>query len=127
MVLLTYMSIRDAINDWIGQERLYVLTRALPSDPVERAMLISPEIKELVDGPWQDDSMARRCGRLRADLEAFIGGDIITVAWIHLKPKQPTLGDSIPRLTEFSTSEVAILAPPLGYLAPSQRVTLSLR
>jgi hypothetical protein len=92
MVILTYMSIHDAINCWIKQGRLFVLTRALPSDPVERTMLISPEIKELVDGPWQDTSMERRCGRLRADLEAFIGGDIIPVCLNPFEAKTAYFG-----------------------------------
>ncbi len=78
-VLLTYMSIQAEIHNRLQEKRLFHLERALPSDPVERAMFVSPEILELVVGPWDSPDMQGRCGRLRADLESFIGGDTLTI------------------------------------------------
>ena len=72
-VLLTYMSIQDEIQNRLQENRLFRLERALPSDPVGRDML------KLVVGPWNSPDMQGRCGRLRADLESFIGGDTLTI------------------------------------------------
>ena len=67
--LLTYMSIRVEINRRVAEGRLFLLEPVIEGDPVTRTMLITPEIKDLLSGPWEDESVERRVGRLRADLE----------------------------------------------------------
>ena len=42
---------------------------------------MSVELTEMVSGPWDDNQMGERCGRLRADLENFVTGAMMTVAW----------------------------------------------
>ena len=34
----------------------------------------------MVEGPWSDDKAARRGGRLRADLEMFVDGSVVSIA-----------------------------------------------
>jgi hypothetical protein len=79
------MSIRDEINARLIEQppRLFPLERSLKSDPESRSMLISEELKSLLDGPWEHSELRYRAGRLRADLEEFIKGEEITVC---LKP-----------------------------------------
>ncbi len=77
------MSIRDLIDYWIDEGRLFRLEPILDSDPVERTLIISKEIFDLLEGPWQDDSWATRCGLLRGTLETFVKGQRIGVC---LKP-----------------------------------------
>lgn len=74
------MSIRDEIARWVAEKRLFVLEPAIRGDPVERTMVVSAEINELLTGSWMDKDVERRCGRLRADLEMFVKGEMIAVA-----------------------------------------------
>src|SRR5438067_10007944 len=76
--LLTYMSIRDVINDWLDREELFVLTPVLESDPVARILFVSKEIYEAIGG--FGDEVDERMGGLRAHLEVFVTAEIITVA-----------------------------------------------
>jgi hypothetical protein len=73
------MSIRDEINERIAEGRLFNLEPALASDPVERTMLISAEINSHLIGPWPNIIAAKRFGKLRADLEAFVKGEKVAV------------------------------------------------
>jgi hypothetical protein len=54
----------------------------IDSDPVRRTLLISSEIKAVLDGPWPSKSAERRCGELRADLEAFVKGERISACLV---------------------------------------------
>lgn len=69
------MSINDLIEHWISEERLWRLEPTLESDPVDRCLLISSEIKQLIDGPWPDKEWEKRCNYLRAELESFVKGE----------------------------------------------------
>jgi hypothetical protein len=71
------MSIRDVINSRLAERALFLLEPVMPDDPVQRTMLISPEVRHLLSGPWGTDSDARRANRLRADLERFITGQLV--------------------------------------------------
>lgn len=74
------MSIRHEIRDRVSERRLIELSPALTSSPFVRTMLISPAISDLVFGPWENPEHEYRCGRLRADLDMFIDGSVISVA-----------------------------------------------
>lgn len=80
--VLTYMSIRDSISDRIAAGDLFPVEPAMPDDPVRRSMVVSLEIRQLLNGPWWSRGMARRCNELRADLEAFVKGDVIAVCLV---------------------------------------------
>jgi len=77
------MSIRDSIAFWVKEGRLHELRPVFDSDPIRRTMIISTEILELINGPWEDASWERRCGFLRGTLETFVKGQEIGVC---LKP-----------------------------------------
>jgi hypothetical protein len=72
------MSIRDIINDWCGQSELFLLTPVLDSDPIERVLFVSRDIYAAVTD--LGDGVDERMGRLRAHLEVFVRGDVITIA-----------------------------------------------
>jgi hypothetical protein len=71
------MSIRKEINRRLATGALLLLEPALVGDPVERTMLISPEIDRLLSGPWDTETDERRANRLRSDLERFVTGQYI--------------------------------------------------
>jgi hypothetical protein len=74
------MSIYDVIDDLVNTGRLFYLEPVL-DDPVERTMLMSPEIRALLEGPWDSNDMEDRCGQLRDDLERFVTGGAITLCF----------------------------------------------
>jgi hypothetical protein len=92
MGLLTYMSIQEEIQVRMGEGRLWQLKPILDSDPVVRTMIISKEIKDLIVGPWEDVSWERRCNRLRANLEAFIRGDVISLCLRGFEARSAYMG-----------------------------------
>lgn len=73
------MSIRGVIASRRDEGRLCLLQPAMPGSPCVRWMFVSPEIFEAIDGPWNDSNEGYRFGRLRADLDAFIEGRLISI------------------------------------------------
>jgi hypothetical protein len=73
------MSIYDEIDGRVKEGRLSLLLPAMPSGAVVRRIYVSPEVNSLVYGPWGDREWEQRCGQLRADLDRFIEGRLITV------------------------------------------------
>lgn len=88
------MSIRDEINARMGEgpPRLFRLERSLKSDPESRSMFLSQELKELLDGPWDNQELRYRAGRLRADLEEFVKGSEIAVCMEPFVAKTAFMG-----------------------------------
>ncbi len=86
------MSIRIEIARAVGDGRLFNIKPEILSDPVERTMVVSPEIQGLLAGPWENTTMERRCGRLRADLEAFVKGDIVNLALVPYQHRAAYMG-----------------------------------
>lgn len=73
------MSIDDLVGNLIESKQLRVLEPLMPGD-IRRHMLISPEVQALIDGPWPTVAWERRCSRLRADLETFVRGDLVSLS-----------------------------------------------
>lgn len=51
-----------------------------PSLAIRRIMVVSDDVRELIDGPWQDRTQEIRGNSLRANLEAFVTGDVIRLS-----------------------------------------------
>ena len=64
----------------------------MPDDPIERAMYVSEEIWRLVEGPWSEESIERRCGRLRADMEQFVSGRVVSLCLTPYEAKSAFFG-----------------------------------
>jgi hypothetical protein len=73
------MSILDEVNDWRRRGRLYLFEPRLTGTPKRRSMYLASEINALLDGPWVDSGQEMRSGRLRADLDMFVAGYLISV------------------------------------------------
>lgn len=86
------MSIQDLIDQREREGRLFELRPRMPDDPIERSMYVSEEVWRLVDGPWADESMARRCGRLRADMEQFVSGRMVAISLTPYEAKTALFG-----------------------------------
>ena len=79
--VLTYMSIYDFIGLWVDEGRLFDLP--LPAElriPVVRRIVIAKPIVELINGPWETEEWAERCGLLHGDLVKFVSGARLQVA-----------------------------------------------
>ena len=81
------MSIHDVIKWRIAEGRLHRLPMLVTWNPLVRAMLVTPAILSLLQGPWSDEINEARAGVLHADLEAFIAGNSVTHQ--HLKRLSP--------------------------------------
>ena len=94
------MSLRDAIKDRLNEQRLFVLPPSLAGERVERTMLVNAEVYQAVSGPWAS-SGAYRMGRLRADLDTFTEGKMISIANDPLeKPKSAYMARTDPARDE---------------------------
>lgn len=85
------MSIHNEIDRLIGKGELFSIDLFL-GDPVARMMVVSTEVQELLDGPWESVTMERRCGRLEADLQAFVKGDFIPISLTPYEHKTAYMG-----------------------------------
>jgi len=59
----------------------------LASDTPRRKLLLSPEIYELISGPYDNKDMARRCARIAADLETFVKGNLVSICMEPFRAK----------------------------------------
>ena len=55
-------------------------------------MVVSSKIQALLDGPWSCDWLERRAGGLRADLEMFVRGQVLSVSMTPYKHKKAYMG-----------------------------------
>jgi hypothetical protein len=72
------MSIHDVVRAQTDAHELFLLTPILDSDPLVRCLFVSRDIYEAVTD--LGDGIDERMGRLRARLEVFIKGQVITVS-----------------------------------------------
>jgi hypothetical protein len=75
--ILIYISIPEQLQLAIDEERLFVLEVEFDSDETKRLLVLHPELK---------DDLAKaatipRLGRLKADLEAFVRGQEVTMSF----------------------------------------------
>src|SRR5581483_9306896 len=74
------MSIRDEIKRCVADSRLTALPPLLPSSPVVRHLFVTNEVLQAADpSTWSSRRLARRHQLLRADLDRFTEGELITV------------------------------------------------
>jgi hypothetical protein len=74
------MSILNDIRYWELQGRLALMHPALSSIPITRKIYASTDVSDCVLGRISDSTMRNRGSKLRADLDLFIGGGLITVS-----------------------------------------------
>jgi hypothetical protein len=86
------MSICAQIRECVQLGELHQLLPMLDSDPVERKVFISTEIKDALEGPWPNKTAERRLRELQGDLEAFVKGDIIGMCLTAFQHKTAYMG-----------------------------------
>lgn len=86
------MSIRELISDRLKEQRLFVLEPTLPSEPIVRDLLVSPEVRSRVCGPWPNVRAEKRLRDLRADLESFIVGDHVSACLVPYMAEDALFG-----------------------------------
>ena len=74
------MSIRDEINYWLGNNRLYQVFPRLTGASVHRTLFVTDDVNRLIQGPWKDKLEEYRCGKLWAAFDRFVEGRLITMA-----------------------------------------------
>lgn len=85
---MTYMSIRDEINHRIAEGRLFHLPPLIRSEAVGRTMLVTEEVFHLVEPPWLSTPEGSRHASLRADLDTFSEGKLISVSEEPFRKRQ---------------------------------------
>lgn len=73
------MSIEDEVNRRCTDGWLEKLTTDYPEGPITRSIYMTPHVGAKVLGPWGTKFEAGRWGIVRADLENFIFGELLTV------------------------------------------------
>lgn len=86
------MSIESEIAKAMAAGKLFNIEPVVAGDPVIRTMVVSTKISKLLEGPWESETWERRGNRLRADLEAFVKGDIITVSLTPYEHRNAYMG-----------------------------------
>lgn len=86
------MSIINRIEELVRDGRLSHIEPLDHSLAVERNMVVSVEIRELIEGPWTSDTLERRAYRLRADLEAFAVGHVLGISMTPYQHKAAYMG-----------------------------------
>ena len=78
------MSILSIIKTYTQapERRLVMLEPFLPYDPYVRRMVMSQEVASFVLGPWSSADAEKRCARVRADLDAFVTGDVVSICLV---------------------------------------------
>jgi hypothetical protein len=74
------MSIRDEIKARVGEGRLFHLPHSLAGVPAGRTVFVSDEVARVAIGPWPNDTAGLRFSQLRAHLDVFTSGGMISVA-----------------------------------------------
>jgi hypothetical protein len=78
------MSIEDFIQDALEREMLFPLLPQAAGEVPERALLVCEGLWAILTSPDGDDEWEQRVGKLRADLERFVNGDIIEPKYLFL-------------------------------------------
>lgn len=82
------MSIRDLIAEAIHDKTLFAMEPEIASAPVARQLIMSPEVHDLLYGPWPGREAAVRLSRLRADMEDFVSGGFVSVSLTPYRAKK---------------------------------------
>jgi hypothetical protein len=82
------MSIRDLWEKRVQDHELFKLDFLIPGPPEARVVLMSPEMRDLVIGPWPETEMGDRCARLRGDLENILAGARVVICWTPHKGRE---------------------------------------
>ncbi len=86
------MSIQAAITRHVRMGLLFQLEMTVPSDPVVRGFFYSPDVKLLMEGPWTSPQCGSRVALLRADLEAFVKEERVSVCLKPFVAKEAFMG-----------------------------------
>lgn len=74
------MSIRDEIQSRVAEGRMFHLPHSIPSVERKRTLFVSQEVSQVVMPPWETSVEGLRFSLLRAHLDVFTGGGLISVA-----------------------------------------------
>jgi len=74
------MSIRDEIQSRVAEGRLFYLPHSLPSVQRLRTLFVSEEVSRVVLPPWDPNPEGLRFSQLRAQLDTFTAGGLISLA-----------------------------------------------
>jgi hypothetical protein len=76
------MSIRDEINNRVRERppRLFFLPPLIEGMPIVREIFVTEEIQQIAYPPWPNGPTGRRFARMRAYLDAWTEGRLISIA-----------------------------------------------
>ena len=75
------MSIYDAIDARVDERLLEKLLPAIVGIPVLRDFYVTADVRDLLLGPWRNATWEDRGQRLRADIDLFVGGEVVIASF----------------------------------------------
>ena len=78
--VLIYMSIITEIEDRTNRGDLIVIEPLMDSDPQDRQIYVTPNVYNMLIGPWKDERQETEWMEARAIMDTFIAGRLISVS-----------------------------------------------
>jgi hypothetical protein len=94
--LLTYMSIRAEWQKLLADGEHLFRLGPLDGDPAARTVLLSKEMNELIEGPWEEGEEGNRLARLLATLHNIVAGRRLVVCLTPQKARKADIGRLCP-------------------------------
>lgn len=91
------MSITAVIEDQVNRGDLIVIKPLVDSDPQDRLIFVTPEIYNMLVGPWQNAKQEIEWFEARAIMDSFVAGRLISTSSSRNKDVQLKLLDTSPR------------------------------
>jgi hypothetical protein len=89
---LTYMSIRNEWQTLVAQGDHLFRLKPLDGDRAERTVLLSKEMNDLIEGPWEEGAEGNRLARLLATLHNVVAGRRLVVCLTPYKARKANIG-----------------------------------
>jgi hypothetical protein len=94
--ILTYMSIRNEWQRLVAESEQLFRLKPLDGDPAARTVLLSKEMNDLIEGPWEEGEEANRLARLLATLQNIVAGRRLVVCLTPHEARRANIGRLCP-------------------------------
>lgn len=91
------MSITTEIEDRTNRGDLIAIKPLMDSDPQDRQIYVTPDVYNMLIGPWKDERQEREWMEARAIMDSFVAGRLISASSVRNSDVQLKLLDTSPR------------------------------
>jgi hypothetical protein len=90
------MSIRNEWQRLVAESEQLFRLKPLDGDPAARTVLLSKEMNDLIEGPWEEGEEANRLARLLATLQNIVAGRRLVVCLTPHEARRANIGRLCP-------------------------------